>query len=183
MLGSTKRLLLRAPEDRDLVPILTLWTDPVVTEHVGGPRDRDLVIDHFRQYAQDPEAATRKEAEWWWSVILRSSAEFAGLCCLIEKDVEGQAETDLGYFLLPSYWGHGYAAEAAQLVVDYAFSDLQLQSIVAVIDPRNTTSIAVACKLGLHLDRSVPRSDGVTRHLYRLARDEWRQRNTRRLLP
>ena len=175
MLGTTRRILLRASEENDLELILALWTDRAVTEHIGGPRNPDLVLDHFRQYARDPEAFTRQESEWWWSVVERLSGELVGLCCLIEKDIEGQIETDLGYFLLPSYWDHGYATEAARLVIDCAFSGLHLQSVIAVIDPANTASIAVAGKLGMHLDRPVLRSDGVTRHLYRITRAEWRR--------
>lgn len=174
-LGETKRLRLRAPEEKDLGPILALWTDPVATQHIGGPRERSVVLDHFRQYAADPESFVREEAEWWWSIVERSSGEWVGLCSLVEKDVEGQTETDLGYFLLPAYWGRGYATEAAHLVAAFPFSELQLASVVAVIGPRNNASAAVARRLGMGLEREVPRSDGVTRQIYRLRRADWAQ--------
>lgn len=95
-----------------------------------------------------------------------------GLCHLIEKEIEGQTEVEVGYFLLSAYWGQGYATEAASLVVAYAFFELQLESVVAVIDPGNDASISVARRLGMQLEQEVLRSDGVTRRVYRLSRED-----------
>jgi ribosomal-protein-alanine N-acetyltransferase len=170
ILGETQRLLLRVPEESDLDLIADLWADPEVTAYIGGPRDRDMVVNSFREYIADPESYARDEGERWWSIVERGSGEFIGLCSLLEKEVAGQTETDLGYFLLPAYWGQGYATEAASLVMDHAFSDLQLASLVAVIYPHNAGSIAVARKLGMQFEQAVERSDGVVRHIYRLPR-------------
>jgi ribosomal-protein-alanine N-acetyltransferase len=169
-LGETERLVLRAPQEQDLEPLLVLWTDPEVTRYVGGPRDTNVVMDHFCAYAEDPMAFVESEHEWWWSIIERSSGKLVGLCSLVEKEIEGQTEIDLGYFLLPAYWGKGYASEAISQVVELAFSGLHLESLVAVIHPENTASIGVARRLGMQLERQVLRSDGVTRQVYRLKR-------------
>ena len=172
MLGQTDRIYLRTLEEKDLDQILALWTNPAVTRHIGGPREPRVVLDHFRQLIRDPEAFAQEEAEWWWSIIELPSGELVGLCHLIEKEVEGQTEVEVGYFLLPAYWGQGYATEAANLVVAYAFCELQLESVVAVIDPGNDTSISVAHRLGMQLEQEVLRSDGVTRQVYRLRRED-----------
>ncbi len=169
-LGETDRLLLRAPLEEDLNPIVDLWMDPLVTKHIGGPRDHDMVLGYFQDYANNPEASVREERDRWWSVLERSSGQFIGLCSLSEKEIEGQTETDLGYFFLPSFWGKGYATEAARRVAEYAFSELQLESVVAVIDPINAASKAVALRLGMALERETLRPDGVFRQVYRLKR-------------
>jgi RimJ/RimL family protein N-acetyltransferase len=167
VLGETERLLLRIPEEGDLDLIADLWADSAATAYIGGPRDRGMVADFFREYAADPEPYARDEGERWWSIVERRSGEFAGLCSLLEKEVAGQTETELGYYLLPAYWGQGYATEAAGLVAAHAFSDLQLASLVAIIDPDNAGSIAVARKLGMRFEWAEQRSDGVVRHVYR----------------
>ena len=169
-LGKTERLLLRAPSEEDLDSIVDLWTDPLATENIGGPRDREVVLNYFLDYAHDPETKVRDEKDRWWSVIKRSSEEFVGLCSLTEKEVEGQQEIELGYFFLPSFWGRGYATEAARKVAAYALSELKLESIVAIIDPVNAASKAVALKLGMTLERETLRSDSVARQVYRLNR-------------
>ena len=50
----------------------------------------------------------------------------------------------------------------------HAFADLQLASLVAIIDPDNAGSIAVARKLGMRFEQADQRSDGVVRHVYRI---------------
>ena len=174
-LGRTDRLLIRIPMEEDLDSIVALWTDPDVTQHLGGPRDGELVKDFFRQVARDPQSISQQEMELWWSIVEQSSGAFVGLNAILEKDVEGQTVFDLGYFLLPPFWSQGYATEASRRVVAYAFEELGLPSIVAIIDPRNQSSQSVALKLGMHLEREVPRSDGVTRRIYRLEKDDWKR--------
>ena len=59
-------------------------------------------------------------------------------------DVAGErAETELGWAILPPYWGHGYATEAAVAARDWA----GLDRVISLIDPANERSIRVAEKL------------------------------------
>jgi RimJ/RimL family protein N-acetyltransferase len=172
VLGQTERVLVRAPQTDDLDEIARLWTDPLVTQHIGGPREPAIVLEHFQEYAQDPEAFVRDEHERWWSVIERSTEELAGLCSLAEKEIEGHVETELGYFFLPRFWGRGLATEAAGLAVRHAFVVLQLDSLIAIVHPDNASSIAVALRLGMHLECKVLRPDGVERQIHRLFRSK-----------
>jgi ribosomal-protein-alanine N-acetyltransferase len=174
-LGKTDRLLIRTPVEEDLNPIVALWTDPTVTQYIGGPRDGDMVMDFFRQVASDPQSINQEEMELWWSIVEQSSGDFVGLSAILEKDVDGQTVFDLGYFLLPPFWSQGYATEASRRVVAYAFEELGHPSLVSIIDPRNQASQSVALKLGMRLEREVPRSDGVTRRIYRLQKEDWKR--------
>ena len=55
---------------------------------------------------------------------------------------------ELGYWLRKSAEGLGYMTEAARLVVDYLFGELQAQRIEILCDERNTHSANVARRLG-----------------------------------
>jgi len=136
---------------------------------------RSIIKDFFQQYANDPASLGQEEMEIWWSIIEQNSGELVGLNTIIEKDVEGQKAFDLGYFLLPTFWGQGYATEASRRVVAYAFGELELRSLIAIIDPGNQASQSVALKLGMRLEREVLRSDGVTRRIYRLEQEDWKK--------
>ncbi|WP_395517807.1 GNAT family N-acetyltransferase [Pseudorhizobium flavum] len=46
-------------------------------------------------------------------------------------------------------WGRGYATEAAQTVLTYAFQTLGLDRVIADISPHNAASIRVAEKIGM----------------------------------
>jgi len=101
-------------------------------------------------------------------VWLRESGEWIGLCGLLAKDIEGEAEVDLSYFFLPRAWGYGYATEAAERIAGHAFSDLALPSLIAVIDPASARSANVAVRLGMALEKTIPRPEGHIRQIYRL---------------
>src|SRR4051812_40748374 len=83
-----------------------------------------------------------------WAVVEKSTRDVIGYCGLSRfEDVGGQPETEVGYRLIRSAWGHGYATEAATAVRDYAFDTLSLTRLIAIIDPRNVASIRVAEKI------------------------------------
>lgn len=67
------------------------------------------------------------------------------------------AETELGWAILSSHWGHGYAGEAARAALDWA---LDRPRIVSLIDPRNVRSIRVADKLGARPEQLVQTEHG-----------------------
>ncbi len=56
---------------------------------------------------------------------------------------------EIGYSLHPSFWGKGFATEAALLLIDLGFNKLNLHRIYATCDPRNTASYMVMKKAGL----------------------------------
>jgi RimJ/RimL family protein N-acetyltransferase len=65
-------------------------------------------------------------------------------------------EVEVGWRLHPAFWGKGYATEAGHAALAAASTHLGLTRVIAVIDPGNTPSIAVATRLGLTLQARVP---------------------------
>lgn len=63
-------------------------------------------------------------------------------------------ELGLYYALSPAHHGYGYATEAAQALVDYAFEHFKLKRIVANTDFDNLASQGVMRKLGMTLHRN-----------------------------
>ena len=55
---------------------------------------------------------------------------------------------DMGWVVLPSYWGQGYATEAGREVFRYATQDLGLQDLIAFPLETNIASIRTAKKIG-----------------------------------
>ena len=61
-------------------------------------------------------------------------------------------ETELGYWLLPEMQGMGFASEAANAVIEFAFNELNLDTFVSYIVEENTPSIRLAERLGAFRD-------------------------------
>ncbi|MFI7452177.1 GNAT family N-acetyltransferase [Nonomuraea sp. NPDC049714] len=68
---------------------------------------------------------------------------------------DGPEDVEIGWHLHPHAQGRGYATEAAQVVIDDAFSR-GLTKVIAVTDPGNHASQAVCRRLGMrHLGRTM----------------------------
>ena len=79
------------------------------------------------------------------------------------------------YALLPSVWRRGFGAELCAALLEYGFSGLGLPEIVAVVDPRNTASVALAERSGLSL-RGETTWQGQARLVFALTRAEFEAR-------
>lgn len=83
-------------------------------------------------------------------ILLKSTNEFIGVCGLLIQDVNGELKTEVGYQFFKTYWGNGYATEAARIFIDFA-KDYQLcNEIISIIDVHNIKSQRVALKNGLN---------------------------------
>ena len=63
-------------------------------------------------------------------------------------------EFGLFYAISPSYQRQGYASEAAQALIEYAFGQLQLKRVIATTNYDNIGSMAVMRKLGMRIERN-----------------------------
>lgn len=75
---------------------------------------------------------------------------FAGL-----KYLDDLHAVDLGYRLLPEYWGQGLATEASRASIRYGFDALELKRILGLADPEHFKSICVLEKLGFVYDKVI----------------------------
>ena len=112
-----------------------------------------------------------------WGIVRNAEADLIGTCTLAHLDAQNR-RAEVGYILGRPHWGHGYAQEALQALVAFAFQDLDLLRLEADVDPRNTASTRSLSRLGFTLEGHLRErwivggeiSDSV---LYGLLRREW----------
>jgi len=105
-------------------------------------------VDHALEVLRSrPIADYQKYGYGRWACVLKASGEVIGFAGL--KHLPDLQEVDLGYRLLPDYWGQGLATEACRGVLDYGRTRLGLEQIMAMVDPANLASVRVLEKLGL----------------------------------
>jgi len=80
-------------------------------------------------------------------VFERSSSQLLGFAKLEIKGANHR-EAELGYMLLPEFWGKGYGSEIARLLMEIAKSDTDLSRIYANVDPNNMASRKILLHLG-----------------------------------
>ncbi|EKB54243.1 GNAT family N-acetyltransferase [Bergeyella zoohelcum] len=74
-----------------------------------------------------------------FKIIDEENHSFIGLAKL-EIETSESRELELGYMLLPEFWGKGIAGKVARQLVDFARSHSQIEGIFAIIDPKNIPS-------------------------------------------
>jgi len=100
-----------------------------------------------------------------------------GMCLL--KPMPTREKTDYietGYWIKPAYWGQKIAAEVAGRLIEYAFFELDLKQVTAVVDSENVASQKSLQHAGLTCrgkqiayDKELP--------FYSISKEEYLQKN------
>ncbi|MEM9313268.1 MAG: GNAT family N-acetyltransferase [Pseudomonadota bacterium] len=91
-----------------------------------------------------------------FALALRSSDELVGCCGLTIDGSVNRAE--IGYWVGQSYWGSGFASEAASAVLRFGFEELELNRIYGRHFARNPSSGRVMARIGMQRE-GVARQD------------------------
>lgn len=149
----TDRLILRHQTVEDAAFMLELWNDPSWIENIGdrGVRTmedarRDILYKAIEVYAT--------LGYGFYLAELKNGGIPIGICGFAKRDF--LEDPDVGYALLPRYWGKGYAFEAASAVMEYGKSVLGLTRIVAFTSEDNEASGKLLEKLGLQFEKLIP---------------------------
>ena len=144
----TKRLTLRPLAATDFPFVRSLHLNERMLSHSGGGplRTEEQSITGF-QYCLEIEKVEPRLGSWIvelkpqqlpiGSLILRRPAT--------KNPIEG---LEIGYSLLPEFWGLGLAQESARAMVDYARKEFGPVRMVALINPVNEASRNVLVKTG-----------------------------------
>jgi ribosomal-protein-alanine N-acetyltransferase len=81
---------------------------------------------------------------------LKSNDQLIGNCGLVwRQGILGEDLYEIGYGVIPEYWGKGYASEMSASLMQY-FLDQQLGTkVISIIDTENLASQRVALKNGM----------------------------------
>ena len=116
--------------------------------------------------------------EWFqFAVALRPAGPLIGDCAAMPL-ADDPRQCDIGFPLAERYPGHGYATEAARLLIGYLFTVRGKHRIIAYCDARNTPSAAVLERLAMrregHLHESTwAKGEWTDDLLYAVLDHEW----------
>ena len=139
----TERLGFRRWTEADLGLALGLWGDAEVTRLIGGPFSKEQVQERLSLEI----SSQRVYGVQYWPVFLLSGGEHLG-CCGLRPYKPDQRVFEIGVHIRTAHRGHGYAPEAAQAVIAYAFDRLGAAGLFAGHNPANVTSRRLLEKLG-----------------------------------
>ena len=167
----TERLVLRKPRVDDAEALLEAVGDPETMRYIGDGSTTDL---------EGARGALQKWLVRWdesgigqFVVERREDGRFVGRAGFLVWDpaiwrpcaLDGRAEVEIGWTIVRSQWGRGYATEAALALRDWT----DRARLISLIQHGNERSVRVAEKLGERYERDVD-VRGVPTRLYALER-------------
>jgi len=134
---TTERTTLRQLEKSDNRAILFLRSDEVVNKYVRRPRaeslaEADAFIDKIKTFVSNNESV-------YWCIALKETNEMIGSISLW-KFSEDKKVAEVGYDLHPKFHGKGIMNEALCCVLNFGFTELQLDKIEACTHKENQAS-------------------------------------------
>ena len=124
----TDRLILRDLQESDLQALIALNQDPEVMQYFPKPYSQAESLWLY-QGIQDEVKAYGYSL---WAVEEKTSQEFIGLVGLHHSDLRifaGKEAVEIGWRLRKEFWNRGYATEAAQACLDFAFQQAGLSEV------------------------------------------------------
>lgn len=130
----TKRLKLRPFVEKDLDNIYRGLSNPDIIKYYGISFDsKESAREQMKWFADHED----NETGAWWAICLKDSGNFIGAGG-INDIVKEHRKGELGFWLLPQYWGNGYMGEAIPEISDYGFDKLNLHRIEGFVETHNT---------------------------------------------
>lgn len=163
----TNRLLLRKFRPDDQQNVFRGLSHPEVIKYYGiSYKSFEDTKEQMEWFEKLEENGTGK----WWAICSGDDTNFYGAIGINNLSAQHK-KAELGYWLLPEYWGKGFILEAAPKVLNYCFSFFNLHRIEALVESQNEASSQLLKKLqfkyeGTMVDCEIKNGNFISLEIY-----------------
>ncbi len=137
---TTNRFLLRQFTPEDIENVFLGLSHPDVIKYYGVSFNSLEATQEQMDWFHNLE---KEEKGIWWAICSKDNKTFYGAAGLNDVD-KTHRKAEVGFWLLPDFWGKGIMKEVMPVVCIYGFQNLKLHRIEAFVDTENSN-----CKKGL----------------------------------
>ena len=144
----TKRLLLRRFVDTDLDSVFRGLSDPQVIQYYGiSFKTREETKEQLNWFAE----LEKSGSGIWWAICSAGDTEFFGAGGFNNWQKQHK-KAEIGFWLLPEYWGKGFMQEAMPVLLNYGFTEMELHRVEGFVESENINCIKAIKKLGFEFE-------------------------------
>ena len=139
----TAKLLLRSFSNNDLENVFKGLSDPDVVRYYGISYATLESTKEQMQFFSDLESNNTGR---WWAICSLDNKTFYGAAGLNNISLQHK-KGELGFWLLPEFWGKGIIAEAIPVICKYGYENIGLHRIEAFVESENVNCKKAMSKL------------------------------------
>jgi len=159
----TDKIKLKIVDKSDASNIHNLRTNPEVGKFIKRDLNKSLLdIENFIE--------EKIKTDYFFTIKLKENDEFAGTIAIWRIDYE-KKYAELGYELLPNFQNKGIMTNAIREVLNFAFNELNFETIEAYTDKDNINSRRLLEKNGFKLVENKIDERNLNNVIYKIKND------------
>lgn len=140
---TSDRLRLRQFNDNDLDNVFKGLSHPEVIPYYGVSfKTKEATKEQMIWFAD----LEKNKTGIWWAVCSKEDGTFLGAGGLNDWNHEHK-KAEIGFWLLPDFWGKGYMKEAMPVIVNHAFQQMGIHRIEGFVESENNNCKRAMAKL------------------------------------
>lgn len=140
----TERLILRKIVPEDIQNVFLGLSNPEVIKYYGVSFMTLEATQEQMDWYADLE---KNEKGQWFAVCSKEDGTFYGAGGFNDRDSINR-KAEIGFWLLPEYWGLGIMGEAMPQIFDYGFGEMNLNRIEGFVESTNDKCKKAVSKVG-----------------------------------
>ena len=144
----TERLILREFTLNDVEKLHSICSQPYILKWMPDWKRTVAERKEWISWVQNNYLkVTKNVAKIMIAVTLKSNKQLIGMVGIGNKE-EVNNEIEIAYFISENYINKGYISEASKAMTEWAFTNLKLDYLIAIVEPDNISSQRVVEKCG-----------------------------------
>ena len=144
----SERFILRKLTEDDIETWAAFFVGNPDVRFVGIELKEDIIA-HSKFWIDKQLARYKNNDYGLLAAIDKSTGKIVGQGGIMTRDLSGKKEFEIGYSVLPEYWGKGFATELAKQLKKFGLQNKVSEKFISIIHKENLASMAVATKNGM----------------------------------
>ena len=141
----SERLIFRKFDKKDAPRLYQIRSNPKVMEYMDNIslksiEEAKFLIKSFKYDFKQQKGISWAITDKQTNLLIGSFAFW--------RMVKQHCRAEIGYSLLPEYWGKGFMTETFETLIEFGFGKMHLHSIEANVNPQNQNSIKMLERIG-----------------------------------